>query len=221
MKRRSWIALTASLLASIGLGTSLLIAQPAAPFYFALSPSGLQNNTLRYNPGFSPQRVELGCEAEKIGSGAVNGLRFTGGTAGNPVTLTAFPCTGGDANISIALQPAGTGGITFTGTGTQKSQITFYAANEACFSDNALLINTRIAAGDFALARTAAGAETYNINCTFKLPFQTTASKGARIDSVSIAYQVTVAALTSHTFSNIRTRTFANNVARVAAEPPA
>jgi len=217
MTRRRWLAGLAGLLLATGLGVGYLVAQPAAPFYFALSPSGLVNNTLRYQPGFSPQRVEGGCESERTGAGAVNGWRLSGGTAGNPITLTAFPCATGDANIGISLVPAGTGGVSFTGTGTQVATRTFFGAMEACRADNALLIPTRIAAGDFALARTAAGAETYNVNCTFKLPFQLTANKGARIDSIEVSYQVLTVALTTHTFGNIRTRTFANNVANAIA----
>lgn len=202
---------------SIGAGVHSLFAQPSAPFYFPL-PTTAQN-TLRYNPTFSPQRIEGGCESERTGTGAVNGWRLSGGTAGNPITLTAFPCTGGDANIGITLNPAGTGVVTFgTGTGSNVTMRTFYSALDSCRSDNALLIPVRVAANDFALARTAAGAETYNVNCPIKLPFQLTANKGARIDSIEIAYQVTVAALTTHSFTNLATRTFTNNVANAVAQ---
>lgn len=205
------------LAATIGAGVHSLFAQPSAPFYFPLPTSA--QNTLRYNPTFSPQRIEGGCESERTGTGAVNGWRLSGGTAGNPITLTAFPCTGGDANIGITLNPSGTGVVSIgTAGGSNVTQRTFYGANNYCRSDNALLISARIAANDYAIARTAAGAETYNINCSIPLPFQLTANKGARIDSIEISYQITVAALTTHTFTNMATRTFANNVANAIAQ---
>lgn len=214
--RKGWlIGLATALLLGSGLG--LAISQPAAPFYFALAPTGLQQNTLRVNPAFSPHRVEGGCESERIGSGAVNGYRLSGGTAGNPVTITAFPCATGDANVGISLIPAGTGGVTMTGTGTIRTHSTFFSAIDNCRSDNALLVPLRVAAGDFALARTAAGAETYNVSCSFPLPYQLVANKGVRLDSIAISYQVLVVNLTTHTFSDIRTRTFANNVANALA----
>lgn len=216
--RKPWIPLVAALALVLGIGAGSLIAQPAAPFYYALAPSGLQNNSLRYNNLFSPQRVEGGCESERIGTGAVNGWRLSGGTAGNPITITAFPCATGDANIGISLIPAGTGKVALTGTGATTVHTSFLSAIDVCRSDNANLVAVRVAANDFALARTAAGAETFNINCPLQFDFQLLANKGVRIDSVTIAYQVLTAALTTHTFTNMVTRAFANNVANAIAQ---
>lgn len=214
------LASVAALALVLGTGGYQLIAQPSAPFYFPL-PTHRQVS-LRYNDTVSPIAVEGGCEVDEIGIGAVNGFRIQGGLAGSPITVTAFPCTGppaGDANIGITLAPAGAGSVTFGGTsGSNVAQQSFFSAPDVCRSDNALLIPVRVAANDFALARTAAGAETYNINCSLQFGFRTTANKGVRVDSIIIVYQVLTASLTSHTFTNMATRTFANNVANAVAQ---
>lgn len=216
-KNRAKILASVTALAFLlGVGSYELLAQPSAPFYFPIT--GHAQNSLRYNDLFTPQRIEGGCESEKTGSGSVNGWRLSGGTVGNPVTITAFPCTGGDTNIGISIVAAGTGAVSFTGTGAITTQRTFRTAIDSCRSDNALLIPVRVAANDFALARTAAGAETYNVNCTIQLPYQLVANKGARIDSIEISYQILTAALTTHTFTNMVTRTFGNNAANVIAQ---
>lgn len=99
----------------------------------------------------------------------------------------------------------------------------FYSALEFCKSDNATLIPTRIAANDWALARTAAGAETFNIHCTVPLPWRitgtgtATGTRGARLDAFSIAQQITVVNLTSNTFNALSTTTYANAVANAIA----
>jgi len=134
-----------------------------------------------------------------------------------------------DAVIGLGLTPKGgglttiTGPLTVTGTliasgGQSLGNVTqqlVYNGVASCFSDNIAtpMIRTRIAQSDWALARTAAGAETQNIECALTLPSQLTASKGIRIDSFSIVQQITVVALTSATFQALATNTYANNVA--------
>jgi len=90
----------------------------------------------------------------------------------------------------------------------------FIPAYKACVSDNANLIPVRVAANDIALARTAGGAETFNVVCDLGSWLQrTTAGKGIKINSIAIAYQVTTQALTSHTWGKVATVSYANNVA--------
>lgn len=217
MKRRS-IILAVGLVGVLLAGTVGVLAQPAAPFYVLVNPLSIVQWALRVDTSTTPNRVEIGCgESERAGTTTVNGLRLTGATSGNAVTITAIPCTGGDTNIGIAITPAGTGAVSFGGTAST-SHTTFFAAAQYCRADNANLVVTRVAANDFALARTAAGAETYNISCSFPLPFRTTANKGVRIDSVAISYHILTAALTSHTFTMLATRTFANNTANAIAQ---
>jgi hypothetical protein len=92
----------------------------------------------------------------------------------------------------------------------------FVPAHEACSSDNANLVQVRLAANNWALARTAAGAETYNIICSLDGWLQrTTANKGMKINSLALAYQVTTQPLTSHTWGAVATVTYANNAANV------
>lgn len=134
-------------------------------------------------------------------------------------------CTGLDTNVGftlatkaagdIALNP-GTGGF-FTLGNPRTLVTTFYSALHFCKSDNALLIPTRVAANDWALARTAAGAETYNVQCQFPLPGRVTASKGWRLDSFAVAEQITVVNLTSHAFNALATTAYSNNVANAVA----
>ena len=101
----------------------------------------------------------------------------------------------------------------------------FIPAYKACASDNANLVKVRLAANDWALARTAGGAETFNIVCSLDSWLQrTTALKGVKITSIAVAYQVTTQALTSHTWGKVATVTYADNTANVVsadlATPP-
>jgi len=90
----------------------------------------------------------------------------------------------------------------------------FIPAYQVCSSDNANLVKVRVAANDWALARTAGGAETFNVICPLDSWLQrTTAGKGIKINSIAIAYQVTTQALTSHTWGKVATVTYANNAA--------
>jgi hypothetical protein len=208
-------------LAIIGLGVpALLYSQPSISsglFYAATERLTGSQSTLRVDTSTTPNRVEIGCETDRLSTATVNCLRVTGGATGVSPAITAIPATGGDTNISIALTPAGTGSVTLGGV---KAFTVFYPALQYCRADNAAtpMIATRVLANDWALARTAGGAETQNINCTLPLSsFSTTTNKGSRLDSFSIVQQVTVAALTSNTFTNLSQRTFANNVANAVA----
>ena len=121
----------------------------------------------------------------------------------------AIAASGSDTNIDIALTPKGTGNITSAAgnfVGAAKTDIVqFYPAVSLCKSDNALLIPTRVAAADWALARTAAGAETYNISCPLTPPTRTTAGKGWKLTAFSVAHQITVVNNTSSTFNSLST----------------
>ena len=94
----------------------------------------------------------------------------------------------------------------------------FLPAYKACWSDSANLILVRLAANDWALGRTAAGAETYNIVCSLDLDLQrTTSGKGVKINSIDVVYHITTADLTSHTWGKVATVTYANNAANVVS----
>ena len=109
-------------------------------------------------------------------------------------------------------------GDLYRGT-AQTDWIQWYPAIYYCKSDipSAQLVPTRIAQFDWALARTGAGAETYNIVCTLDLPTRTATSSGAKIVSVDIVYYVGTVDLTSHTFGGVRSVTYANGVADTIA----
>lgn len=92
----------------------------------------------------------------------------------------------------------------------------FLPAHSLASTDSSNLATTRIAQRDWALARTATGAETYNVVFTLTEHIRTFANKGFRLDSLDVCYQVTTAALTTHTYV-LSTRTFANNTANVLA----
>jgi len=143
-----------------------------------------------------------------------NTIRAVDAPSGSPPFLLA---TGIDANIGLTLTPKGTGVVTINGlfSAPAIAQQVFINAGANCFADNTAtpMIRTRVAQSDWALARTAAGAETQNIECAFVLPTRTTANKGVRIDSFSIVHQITVVALTSSAFQALATVTYANNVA--------
>jgi hypothetical protein len=148
-----------------------------------------------------------------------NTIRFVDAPSGSPPSLLA---TGIDANIGLTLTPKGTGVVTIGGplSAPAVTQQIFINAGDACYADNTAtpMIRVRIATGDWALARTAAGAETQNIECSFVLPQQVTANKGYRIDNFSLVHQITVVNLTTATFQQLSTTVYANNVANAVAQ---
>lgn len=210
-------ALGAALLLVVGLSAELIAQAAKGNNPVALRGAPSQQNTLKVDNSTTPNRVNIGCETDQENTATVNGARVVGAATGSNPTLSAVACTGGDAAIGLTLTPLGTGTVILGGLHTTNVQ--FYPAVEFCRSDipSAQLLPTRLAANDWALARTAAGAETYNIHCALPLPWRTTSSKGARLDSFSIAQQITVAALTSNTFNALATTTYANNVANAVA----
>lgn len=145
----------------------------------------------------------------------------------NPV----LQVSGSDTNITGDLTAKGTGNVRITSpfvassttapvfTGTQTDYVVFYSAVEICRSDNTAvqMIPTRVAAADWALAITNAAGSTQNIHCTIPSLNRTTASKGYQITGVSISYFISTNALTSQTFNNLSTVTYANNAANVVA----
>lgn len=254
--RKTLLSLLVAVLATLPVLVALpflLDAQQigSGTFYLATVPGSGSQSALRVTTSTTPNRIDLGCETDRIGSATVNGARYVGAATLNSPSLRAVACTGGDTNIGFILTGAGTGtlglnsdttgavtvgnatgGATLPGATTITGALTlsggiattvshrnFFSATEHCKSDipSASLVTVRVGANDWAISRTAGGAETYNIKCSFSLPFRTTASKGARIDSFSISQQITVAALTSNTFTNLATTTYANNVANAVA----
>ena len=90
---------------------------------------------------------------------------------------------------------------------------TFLPALNYCAADNTSLIPTRIATNDWALATTAGGGGTVNVNCSLDSWLQrTTSSKGIQINSIAISYAIGTD-LTAHTFGQIATVTYASGVA--------
>lgn len=98
----------------------------------------------------------------------------------------------------------------------------FLAAPHWCAGDNQAtqFVATRVAASDWARARTAAGAETHNIYCNLNSTLQRIGgTRGLKITSLRISHQITVAALTSATWGKVSARVFADGVANaVSAE---
>lgn len=189
-------------------GAGLLSAQvflgPKRDFV-ALATAAAGQRSVSIDMTTTPPRFEIGRDT-------VNGLRFTGGATGTYPIITAA-ITGADAAATVTLNP-GTSGTVVLG-GLHTTGVAFFPANTYCASDApTTLIPTQVAANDWALARTATGAETINLTCSLDLNLtRTTASKGIRVDGLSLAYQVTVAALTTHAAPTLRRTTYANNTA--------
>ncbi|MCI0372306.1 MAG: hypothetical protein L0214_13265 [candidate division NC10 bacterium] len=159
-----------------------------------------------------------------------NTLTINSAPSGSTPSLRA---EGLSANIGINITPKGGGVLSttaFSSGSIDASGLTqlatlnvtdgvaqqyFIRAVDHCRADTpaATLVAVRLATGDWALARTAAGAETYNITCNFPLPYRIAANKGWRLDSFSIAHQITVVNLTSSTFQQLSQVTYSNNVA--------
>ena len=92
-----------------------------------------------------------------------------------------------------------------------------YSAGTFCRADSANLTPTRIAANDWGLRRTAAGAETFNIKCDLPVPNRTNSGKGVKLTGFKISQQIGTQALTSNTFNGLATTTYANNTANAVA----
>ena len=213
------------LAAALGGGLALVVAPLLAQvgpgvFAVALRPAGIAQYHLKVDNSTTPQRTNIGCETDQLNTTTVNGMRLVGAAAGANPTLSTVACTGGDTNIPLTITPAGTGTVVLGGN--HDTFRAFFPAIQFCSTDVAWstaanLIPTRLAANDFALARTATGAETYNIRCAIPFLWRTTASKGSRLDSFSISQFIGTAALTSNTFNALSTTTYANNTANAVA----
>lgn len=176
----------------------------------------------------TPVRAQVGTPNNALLEGAALGANPRLRTFGLDTNVTLDILTQGNGNI--VLNPGGTGiinldgPVTLSGSITQANpvtdNVTVFAAIKNC-QDSLLatpLIPVRLATNDWALARTAAGAETHNITCSIPLPWRSTALKGARLDSFSIIQQVTVVDLTSNTFNDLATVTYVDNVANAVAD---
>ena len=80
------------------------------------------------------------------------------------------------------------------------------------------LVPIRVAKGDWALSRTAGGAETHNLAAFLEAPWRSTSGKGWKLTAFSLVHQITVVDLTSNTFNDLSTVTYANNVANAVAD---
>lgn len=158
------------------------------------------------------------------GRSIYNGFRISGNTVGASPTATA--CVGGVTNDTYCNWAfVGVGAAAPTMTGTHASGIAFFPAPTYCKTDvapstAANLIPTRVAANDWALARTAVGAETFNLFCDLNLNMsRSTASKGIRLDGISISYEIrggptiVSVALTSQAAPTLRRTTYAATTA--------
>ena len=181
----------------------------------------------------------LGANKQSSGTASANSLialtpivnqSGTAGYTGLKVDVTETATGSGTKNL-LDLQVGttskfavdNTGALTATGAlvGAATTDIVqVYAAVTFCRSDipSAQLLPERVAKSDWALSRTAAGAETYNIICHLPAPTRTTAGKGWKLASFRIVQQITVAALTSNTFNDLSTTTYVNNVANAVAD---
>ena len=225
MRPRIAVALLAAALGltlTLGAVVGVVVAQSAkGNFPVQLRGGPTAQNTLKVDNSVTPARTNFGCEKDQEGGASqpVNGLRIVGAIAGSGPIIQTVPCTGGDAAIPLQMNFQGAPSPGPLGINADTTDfVVFFAATEACTDDNLTNLKpTRLAQGDWALARTAAGAETYSIACHFQLPFRTTAGKGVKITAFSISQQITVVALTSNTFNGLNTVTYANNVSNAVA----
>lgn len=100
------------------------------------------------------------------------------------------------------------GGRLYRGT-AQTDWIQWFPAITYCKGDTTNFTPTRVAQYDWALARTATGAETINIICDLNLQSRTAASSGYRLTGFEIVYE-NVAVPGSATWGGIRTITYAS-----------
>lgn len=219
--RPTWVTLIAiALILGSLLGQS--IGQQAAPFYLSIVPGNVQQNSVRIDTSVAPNRLDIGAESSRLGttSQSVNILRCTGALAGSAVGCSAVAGNGGDAAIGITLTPLGTGSVALGGNVTTNR--VFLPAVEFCRSDNqsVLMVPTRVAQSDWALAITNAAGSTQNLHCVVPPSIfgtRTTASKGIRIDSLSISYFISTNNLTSHTYNAMAQVVYSNNVANAVS----
>lgn len=194
------------------------IGQQAAPFYLSVVPGNVQQNSVRIDTSVAPNRLDIGAESSRLGtaSQSVNILRCTGAIAGSAVGCSAVAGNGGDAAVGITFTPLGTGVVRLGGIITTNR--VFLPATEFCKSDNVAvpMVATRVAQSDWALAVTSAAGSTQNLHCSIPSSIfgtQTTASKGIRIDSLSVSYFISTNNLTSQTWNAMAQVVYANNVA--------
>ena len=176
--------------------------------FFAVRNPGNSQRTARVDATTSPNRTELGVDA-------ANYFRAVGAAASGGVpSLSAI---GSDSGISISITPKSTSPVILGGehaTGIAVFPAITYCAGLTVSTPALSPTPLRVAANDWALARLAAGAETINWTCDLNINLtRSTASKGIRIDALSIAYDIGVADLTTHSLPTLRRTTYANATA--------
>lgn len=212
----------------LGAFPAVTLAQPnvgTGVEYLGLERANTGQSAVRVDTSTTPNRTEVGCETDRIASTTVNGIRMVGAAASSKATISGVACTGGDTNQTLDLKGAGSSGIGVSqGIDTTVTGSIFLPAMEVCTSTSAVngtaptvqnnLVPTRQATGDWAIQRTAAGAETLSVHCNLSAAIQRLAtSKGIRVDSFSVVHQITTANLTTNTFNAFSQVVYANNVA--------
>jgi len=173
--------------------------------FFAVRNPGNSQRTARVDATVSPNRTELGVDA-------ANYFRAVGAAGGSSITLSAI---GTDSGITIALSPKGTTGIVTLG-GEITTVRRFFDAVTYCqdYSTATTAVATRVAANDTGLRRTATAAETHNFVCSLNdFGLRTTASKGVEVTALEYVFQNTIAALTTHTVTNLATTAYVDSTA--------
>jgi hypothetical protein len=96
----------------------------------------------------------------------------------------------------------------------------FLAAPGNCVGDTTNLTPTRVAASDWALARTASAAagEVINITCNLNSWLQRAGgTRGVKVTALKVYHQITVANLFAATWGKLATRGHANNTANTTS----
>lgn len=132
---------------------------------------------------------------------------LAGETVGNQGSY--FPQPGNrkiDGNLWVT-------GDLFTGAEKTDGSV-FLSALDVCKGDTTNLAVTRVAANNWALARTATAAETINYVCNLNSWLQRYGgTTGIKITSLALSYQITVLDATTHTGNGLKTVVYAHNTA--------
>jgi len=133
-----------------------------------------------------------------------------------PAITSTHQCIGPSDATCVRIE---TDGSLNPQTATTDSYV-FLPANGSCIGSTTNLTPTRVAANDWALARTAASVETIHITCSLNSWLQRMGgshgqggSRGVKITALTIHHQITTQDLLRATWNKLATRRFANNTA--------
>lgn len=152
---------------------------------------------------------------------ALAGLLVVGPASAQWDSITTNTINPATTTKAIKIGPAGsevtistTGEMSVASGGAHTDAFVFIPAWGNCVGDTTNLTPVRVAASDWALARTATASETIQITCSLNSWLQRVGTtKGVKITGVRIHHQITVVALGAATWGKIATRGFANNTA--------